>query len=48
MTIPGSRSGFASAAGWYSLTQVTLKGFKENAKTIVNATIEGAKKLRNI
>ena len=27
-TFPGSRSGFASAAGWYSLTQITMKGFK--------------------
>lgn len=38
-TFPGSRSGFASVAGWYSLTQITMKGFKENAKTVVNATI---------
>lgn len=35
-------------AGWYSLTQITMKGFKENAKNVVNATIEGAAKLRNI
>lgn len=27
-TFPGSRSGFASAAAWYSLTQITMKGFK--------------------
>lgn len=27
-TFPGSRSGFASAAAWYSLTQTTMKGFK--------------------
>lgn len=32
VTFPGSRSGFASAAAWYSLTQITMKGFKNNAK----------------
>lgn len=32
MTFPGSRSGFASAAAWYSLTQITMKGFKQNSK----------------
>lgn len=35
---PGSRSGFASAAAWYSLTQITMKGFKNNSELIVNAT----------
>lgn len=31
-TFPGSRSGFASAAAWYSLTQTTIIGYKQNAK----------------
>lgn len=31
-SFPGSRSGFASAAAWYSFTQTTMKGFKQNAK----------------
>ena len=32
VTFPGSRSGFASAAAWFSLTQITMKGFKNNSK----------------
>ena len=48
MGFPGSRSGFASAAGWYSLTQITMKGFKNNAEIIVNATQEGAENLRKL
>lgn len=48
MGFSGSRSGFASAAAWYSLTQITLKGFKDNAKFVVEATQEGAKRLRNV
>lgn len=48
MSFPGSRSGFASAAGWYALTQITLRGYKENAKHIVQATINGAENLRKI
>lgn len=42
MTFPGSRPGFASAAAWYSLLQVTKTGYKENAKTIMEATQAGA------
>ena len=47
-SLPGSRSGFASAAAWYSLTQITKKGFKENAEIIIDATTEGAKRLRKL
>ena len=46
MTFPGSRPGFASAAAWYSFLQVTKTGFKENSKDIIEATTEGARKLR--
>lgn len=42
MGFPGSRSGFASAAAWYSLTQITMKGFKNNAEIITSATQKGA------
>lgn len=48
VTFPGSRSGFASAAAWYSLTQITMKGFKNNAKQVVEATQEGTKNLKKV
>lgn len=47
-TFPGSRSGFASAAGWYSLTQVGMKEFKQRAKEIADTTRETAAELRKI
>ena len=47
-SFPGSRSGFASAAAWYSMTQVTQKGYKQNAEIVSDATFEGAKRLRKV
>lgn len=38
MSFPGSRPGFASAAAWYSMTQITKKGFKRNAEIVIDAT----------
>ena len=37
-SFPGSRSGFASAGAWYSLTHVGRKQFVDNALKIVDAT----------
>lgn len=34
-SFPGSRSGFASAGAWYSLTHIGRRQFVENAKRVV-------------
>lgn len=44
----GSRSGFSSAGAWYSLLNVTKKGYNENSRTIIAATKETVKALRSI
>jgi glutamate/tyrosine decarboxylase-like PLP-dependent enzyme len=44
----GSRSGFASAGAWYSLTHVGRKQFIENAEAVADATKSAAEKLRKI
>ena len=44
--MPGSRSGFAGAGAWYSLTHVGKRGFKENAQLIISSTKQTADNLR--
>jgi len=44
----GSRSGFASAGAWYSLTHVGRKQFVENALVIQEATKTAVRDLSEI
>lgn len=47
-SFPGSRSGFASAGAWYSLTHVGRNQFKDNALKVVDATKTAAEQLAKI
>ena len=47
-SFPGSRSGFASAGAWYSLTHIGRKQFVENALRISEATKIAARDLAKI
>lgn len=47
-SFPGSRSGFASAGAWYSLTHIGRKQFLDNALKVVDATKSAAESLAKI
>jgi glutamate/tyrosine decarboxylase-like PLP-dependent enzyme len=47
-SFPGSRSGFASAGAWYSLTHIGRKQYVENAMIVEDATLSAAKELAKI